>query len=546
MNIGPYTWQEFCDMVQAFHGYPAPGVLIGGYMVAAAQRRLAPGILYDAVCETRSCLPDAIQLLTPCSVGNGWLRVFHFGRYALSLYDKYTGAGWRIFIDPEKLQNWPEIQTWFLKLKPKKEQDSPKLFEEIEAAGDSICSLQPIQLQPQFLVRRGKGGIAICPQCREAYPASDGPHCRACQGESPYVGLPGEQSSSLPYAPPLTIIPVAEAVGQTALHDMTEIIPGVSKGPTFRHGQKIQAGDLCQLHRMGRYHVYVAGPQADLANWIHEDEAAQAFAQALAGPGVGFTGPVREGKINLRAERDGLLLVDRERLRQFNLVEGVMCAGRRGCRVIREGQLIAGTRAIPLYLPKVNFHRALAVLEAGPVYEIRPLRRASVGILVTGTEVFRGLVQDKFAPIIQAKVEQLGSRVLGVVIAPDDRDAIRQGVTELLAKGIDLLITTAGLSVDPDDVTRQGLIDAGAVDLLHGAPILPGAMTLLARIGKVQVMGVPACALYFKQTSFDLLLPRLLAGLTITRHDLADMGHGAICLDCATCTFPKCDFGAAG
>ena len=113
-------------MVQAFHGYPAPGVLIGGYMVAAAQQRLPAGTLYDAVCETRSCLPDAIQLLTPCSVGNGWLRVLHFGRYALSLYDKYTGEGWRIFMDPEKLEAWPEIKTWFFKLKPKKEQDSPQ------------------------------------------------------------------------------------------------------------------------------------------------------------------------------------------------------------------------------------------------------------------------------------------------------------------------------------------------------------------------------------------------------------------------------------
>ncbi len=221
-----------------------------------------------------------------------------------------------------------------------------------------------------------------------------------------------------------------------------------------------------------------------------------------------------------------------------------MGAGRQGFRVVREGQLVAGTRAIPLYLPREDFHRALAVLESGPVFEVRPLRRSSVGILVTGTEVFRGLVQDKFAPIIQAKTEQLGSRVLGVVIAPDEREAIRQGVIDLMEKGIDLLVTTAGLSVDPDDVTRQALLDAGAADLLYGAPILPGAMTLLAHIGAVQVIGVPACALYFKQTSFDLLLPRLLAGLTITRQDLAAMGHGAMCLECPTCTFPKCGFGA--
>ena len=320
-------------------------------------------------------------------------------------------------------------------------------------------------MQPQFLVRRSTGKITICPQCQEAYPAADGGLCRACQGETPYLTNTSSPAANQPELPPLTMVPVEEAVGRIALHDMTHIIPGVSKGPAFHHGQEIQAGDLCRLHQMGRYHIFVADDQVDLKEWVHEDEAAQAFAQALSGPGVSFAGPAREGKINLRAERDGLLLVDRERLQQFNLVEGVMCAGRQAYRVVREGQTIAGTRAIPLYLPRPDFHRALAVLEAGPVFEVRPLRRASVGILVTGTEVFRGLVQDKFAPIIQAKVDQLGSRVLGVIIAPDEREAICQGVMDLMEKGIDLLVTTAGLSVDPDDVTRQALLDAGAADL---------------------------------------------------------------------------------
>ena len=142
--------------------------------------------------------------------------------------------------------------------------------------------------------------------------------------------------------------------------------------------------------------------------------------------------------------------------------------------------------------------------------------RAKVGILVTGTEVFRGLIRDGFRPVIQAKVEKLKCRVVRFDIVPDEREAISRGVRLLTEAGADLIITTAGLSVDPDDVTRQGLADAGATDLLYGAPILPGAMTLLARIGTVQVLGVPACALYFKTTSLDLLLPRLLAGVEIT------------------------------
>ncbi len=295
---------------------------------------------------------------------------------------------------------------------------------------------------------------------------------------------------------------------------------------------------------MGRRHLYVmtgnhAGPE-----WVHEDEAALAFARALAGDGVSFADQPREGKINLQAARDGLLVVEEARLEAFNLVPGVMCACRQSFTLLNQGRVLGATRAIPLYLPRADFHKALAVLSDGPIFQVLPLRPPRVGILVTGTEVFMGLVEDKFIPIITTKVEQFGGQVQKSLIVPDERQAIGDGVKALLDCGIDLLVTTAGLSVDPDDVTRQGLADAGATEMLYGAPIVPGAMTLLARIGAVQVMGVPACALFFKTTSFDLLLPRLLAGLNITRRDLAHMANGAFCLDCKVCTYPqKCPFG---
>jgi formylmethanofuran dehydrogenase subunit E len=237
-------------------------------------------------------------------------------------------------------------------------------------------------------------------------------------------------------------------------------------------------------------------------------------------------------------------VVDEPRLESFNLVPGVICACRQSYSVLTQGRMLGATRAIPLLLPRDNFHKAMALLSDGPLFRVATLRQPRVGILVTGTEVFMGLVEDKFVPIIRTKVEKYGGEVLKSFIVPDDRRAIGAGVKDLLNCGIDLLVTTAGLSVDPDDVTRQGLADAGATDILYGAPILPGAMTLLAHIGPVQVMGVPACALYFKTTSFDLLLPRLLAGLEMTRHDLARMANGAFCLDCKVCTFPqKCPFG---
>ena len=512
-------------------------------MVEVARRQLPSEMLFDAICETRNCLPDAIQLLTPCTIGNGWLKVVNVGRYALTLYDKYEGTGVRVFLDPLKTADWPEINNWYLKLIPKKAQDSARLLAQIREAGPEILGWQQVKVRPSVLGKRHRGAIVICPLCREAYPAQDGGICRACQGEPLYL-REGCQEETGTMAPPLQILSAEQAVGRRALHDMTMIVPGASKGPAFEKGQVIGVGDLCRLQQMGRRHLFVLEDNQVGPEWVHEDEAALAFARALAGDGVTCTEPPREGKVNLLAARDGLLVVDEPRLEAFNLVPGVMCACRQGFTLLNQGRVLGATRAIPLFLPRDDFHKALALLQDGPVFKVLPLRQPRVGILVTGTEVFMGLVEDKFIPIITTKVEQFGGGVLKSLIVPDERRAITEAVRELLDCGIDLLVTTGGLSVDPDDVTRQGLVDAGATDVLFGAPILPGAMTLLAHIGPVQVMGVPACALYYKTTSFDLLLPRLLAGLTITRRDLARLANGAFCLNCKVCTFPqKCPFG---
>lgn len=544
MNISSYSFDEFIGVVENFHGHVAPGVLVGGVMVELARRRIAPDVLFDAISETPKCLPDAIQLLTPCTVGNGWLTIINLGRYALSLYDKYEGSGVRISLSAEKLDGWQEIKNWLFKLKPKKEQDKELLIRQIEQAGPGIYEIESIHVQEAYLGKKSRGLITVCPVCSEAYPARDGAICRGCQGETPYLSSHSGGVDQLEEAfPAIQSIPLQQAVGRVALHDMTQIIPGRSKGPVIKHGQRITAGDICRLQQMGRHNVYVRQNENVGSQWVHEDEAALAFARAMAGDGISFREPAREGKINLLADRDGLFMVDEKRLEQFNLLPGVMCACRRSQTLVEEGKALAGTRAIPLFLPRSGFNNALSVLSASPLFRVLPLRRARVGILVTGTEIFQGLVEDKFIPVIRAKVEKLDGQVVRAIIAPDDRSTIRGAIEELIAAGVDLIVTTAGLSVDPDDVTRQGLMDAGAEEMLYGAPILPGAMTLLARIGNIQVIGVPACALFHKTTSFDLLLPRLLAGLSIRRSDLAKMGHGALCLECKSCTFPKCPFG---
>jgi formylmethanofuran dehydrogenase subunit E len=540
--IGPYTFEEFKERAAAFHGYPAPGLLIGGYMVEMARRGLPEGTLFEAVIETRKCLPDAVQILTLCSVGNQWMKIVNLGRYALALFDKYTGEGFRVFLDVDKLAAWPQIRGWYLKLTPKKEQDTDLLFEEISHAGDSICTVNPVRVASRLLGHSHMSRIDRCPICREAYPVSDGAICRGCQGEAPYESA--APSATLGEACiPARAVPVAEIVGRKALHDMTRIVPGRSKGPEFTAGQTFTGGDVCRLQHMGRNLVYVEDEARLTDEWVHENEAALAFARRMAGPGVTHTQTPKEGKIDFYAERTGLLSIDRDGLARFNLVPDVMCATRQGDSLVEKGRIIAGTRAIPLFLSREGYSRALSALGEGPLLEILPLREARLGILVTGTEVFQGLIEDKFDPVIRSKAQALGSIVVGSEIVPDDREAIAAGVSRLLAAGADLIVTTAGLSVDPEDVTRKGLLDAGLTDMLYGAPILPGAMTLVGRIGKAQVLGVPACALFHKTTSLDLLLPRLLAGKPITRQMLAAMAEGSLCLSCNACTYPKCPFG---
>jgi formylmethanofuran dehydrogenase subunit E len=538
MNIGSYTFQEFKDKAAEFHGYPAPGLLIGGYMVEMAKAALPPKILFEAVVESKKCLPDAVQLLTLCSIGNNWMKIINLGRYAVSLFDKYTGEGVRVSVDLEKLKDWPQIQGWFLKLVPKKEQDTEELFREIEAAGDTILRLEKVTVQKRLLGHSPMTRIEACPVCHEAYPTSDGAICRGCQGEAPYEhARPAEALECMP-----TRVPVAEAVGRKALHDMTRIEPGQSKGAEFLAGQTITAGDVCRLQQMGRNSVYVQDESLPEGEFVHENDAALSFARRMAGEGIACGSEPREGKIDFHAAKSGLLQIDLEALERFNLTPNVMCATRQHCALVEEGRLVGGTRAIPLFLTRKNFSQALAALGEGPLLSIASLRKARVGVLVTGTEVFQGLIEDRFAPIIRSKVEALGSTVVGEEMAPDERQAISDGVKKLMDRGADLIVTTAGLSVDPDDVTRQGLTDAGLTDALYGTPILPGAMTLVGRIGSAQILGVPACALFFKTTSLDVLLPRLLASVPITRRDLARMAEGGLCLQCNTCTYPKCTF----
>lgn len=339
----------------------------------------------------------------------------------------------------------------------------------------------------------------------------------------------------------LTKIRVEDAVGTTLAHDITEIRPGEFKGPSFRKGHKVERQDLCRLMRLGKRHLYVLDLKE---NQVHEDEAVFELANALAGPGVTFNGEPREGKLQLTAAYSGLLKVKTEALVDFNMVPDVMCASLHDNVPVVQGQEVAGTRAIPLIIDRAVLDEAVTMARMyEPIFSVKSYSRLRARLIITGSEVYNGLIEDKFEAIVREKLASFGASLEETVILPDDKEMIADHARRFLAADTDIIITTGGMSVDPDDVTRLGIRDAGVEELYYGAAALPGAMGMLAYKGDIPIVGIPACGLYHKITVFDLLLPRLLAGENLDNRDMARLAVGGMCLDCKVCRYPACSFG---
>jgi len=334
---------------------------------------------------------------------------------------------------------------------------------------------------------------------------------------------------------------VAEAVGLVLPHDITEIVKDEFKGCAFRKGHVIRPEDVEHLRRLGKEHIYVLQLSA---NEIHENEAALLLAEVLAGTGTEYSPEIVEGKVSIKAAVDGLLKINREVLLQFNLLGEVMCATLQNNTPVRKGEQVAAARLIPLVGERQLVERAVAIATGGePVVRVLPLRTVKAGLVITGSEVFYGRIEDKFEQVLRDKLSQLGSGVVSVGFAPDDPQLIAAEIHKCLAAGAELIVTSGGMSVDPDDVTRQGIKEAGAEALVYGTPVLPGAMFLVGRIGQVPVLGLPACGMFHRVTVLDLVLPRILTGETIGREELAAMGHGGLCRNCQHCQYPVCSFG---
>lgn len=342
----------------------------------------------------------------------------------------------------------------------------------------------------------------------------------------------------------MKLINTVDAVGHVLCHDMTRIIPGKEKGPLFRKGHVVTEEDIPLLLSIGKEHLYVWEMND---NMLHEDDAAAVLGDICTGGSSSFelTGP-KEGKMEIIAAADGLLKIDRDRLNAVNSMGEMMIATVHGDFPVKKGDRLAGTRIIPLVIEKDKMDKAKAIAGAKPILSLLPIRALNYGIITTGSEVYKGLIEDKFGPVLKAKMDEYHCTFTRQIILDDDMEKITKAVLDLSSE-CDMVLVSGGMSVDPDDRTPGAIRNTGADIVTYGAPVLPGAMFLLAYLeveGRtVPVMGLPGCVMYAGRTVFDLALPRILAGERLTASDISQLGEGGLCLNCADCHFPNCGFG---
>ncbi len=343
----------------------------------------------------------------------------------------------------------------------------------------------------------------------------------------------------------MKLIKTEDAVGHVLCHDITQILPGVKKGPVFRKGHVVTEEDIPVLLSVGKDNLYVWEKKE---GFLHEDEAAEILRNICIRDSNDMkASPPSEGKITIESAVRGLLKVRTDRLNAVNSLGGMMIATVHGNFPVKPGDQIAGTRIIPLVIEEEKMVNAEKTAGEKPLLSILPFKEMKTGIVTTGNEVAAGRIKDAFGPVIIEKLAEYDIPLMGQRVLPDDREQITGAVMGFVRQGAELVLVSGGMSVDPDDRTPAAIKDTRADIVSYGAPVLPGAMLMLAYLSyeerTIPIIGLPGCVMYARRTVFDLVLPRVLAGERLTQADLSSYGEGGLCLNCEVCHFPNCGFG---
>lgn len=331
---------------------------------------------------------------------------------------------------------------------------------------------------------------------------------------------------------------VENAVGMQLCHDITAMYDGF-KGAAFKRGHMIREEDIPLLLDYGKRTVFV---WEENAGEIHEEDAARRMAAMALVQGAYYTEP-SEGKVLLMAAERGMFRVDRLLQQKLNSIGDITITSLPDHYPIEKGARLASMRIVPLVTEEKQIIEAEELCKGRKLFDLRPYQRRKIGVVITGSEVYHGRIRDKFEPVVRKKMEAYPSEIVGVTICDDDLDMIVTAAKKHLEHGADFLIFTGGMSVDPDDLTPTAIRALGADIVSYGVPSQPGNMTLVAYLGGTAILGVPGAAISLPTTVFDVLLPQVFAGDTLTKEDLIHLGSGGLCQLCDACHWPNCTFG---
>ena len=335
-------------------------------------------------------------------------------------------------------------------------------------------------------------------------------------------------------------IRIEDSVGCILSHDVTKIVPGEFKGRLFKKGHVIREEDIPKLLDIGKEHIYVWKPKK---GQLHENDAAIRVKDLVLGQGCYISEEIKEGKIDFFANTQGIVKINKDLLLKLNLLGEIIVSTIHNNTPVKKGEKIGATRVIPLIIDEKKILEAEKIIKEKiiSVEEIKPKKAV---LITTGNEVYKGRIKDAFLPVMKEKLEYYGSEIVKQVILPDNKEMITENILKVIEEDkVDMIICTGGMSVDPDDVTPSAIKDCNGEIVTYGAPVLPGAMFLLAYYKNIPILGVPSCAMYSKRTIFDLVLPRILADEKLSFEDIARFGNGGMCLNCEICSFPHCSFG---
>ena len=335
-------------------------------------------------------------------------------------------------------------------------------------------------------------------------------------------------------------IRIEDSVGCILSHDVTKIVPGEFKGRLFKKGHVIREEDIPKLLDIGKEHIYVWEPKK---GQLHENDAAIRVKDLVLGQGCYISEEIKEGKIDFFANTQGIVKINKDLLLKLNLLGEIIVSTIHNNTPVKKGEKIGATRVIPLIIDEKKILEAEKIIKEKiiSVEEIKPKKAV---LITTGNEVYKGRIKDAFLPVMKEKLEYYGSEIVKQIILPDNKEMITENILKAIEEDkVDMIICTGGMSVDPDDVTPSAIKDCNGEIVTYGAPVLPGAMFLLAYYKNIPILGVPSCAMYSKRTIFDLVLPRILADGKLSFEDIARFGNGGMCLNCEICSFPHCSFG---